>query len=170
MSKPKVSYTDLEIAFSMQGSEYQNWLDKQTGEVISYDSHIEDELLTGGDLSDLPKWQQEEVENARRVLRALGDLPGEDGNEAVEPDRYVTIPRIETHDAYETMVDFVETVRSDHLRELLSVALRGKGAFRRFKDVLLDYPAERERWFEFESRRERETIEEWAQEQGVEIE
>ncbi len=170
MSKPKVSYTDLEIAFSAQGPDYQNWLDKQTGEVICYENDIEDELLTGGDLSDLPKWQQEEVENARRVLRALGDLPGEDGSEAIEPDRYVTIPQIETHDAYETMVDFVETVRSDHLRELLSVALRGKGAFRRFKDVLLDYPAERERWFEFESRRERETIEAWVKEQGLEIE
>lgn len=33
-----------------------------------------------------------------------------------------------------------------------------------------DYPAERERWFEFGSQRKRETIEEWAQEQGVEIE
>jgi hypothetical protein len=169
MSKPKVSYTDLELAFSSPISHYQSWLDKQTGEVIGYDTHIEDELLTGGDLSGLPKWQLDEVENARRVLRALGDLPGEEGSEAVEPDRYVTIPQIETRDAYETMVDFVETVRSHHLRELLSVAIRGSGAFRRFKDVLLDYPAERERWFEFESQREREAIEEWAREQGVEI-
>ncbi len=169
MSKPKVSYIDLEIAFSMDGSEYQSWLDRQTGEVISYDNHIEDDLLTGGDLSDLPEWQQGEVENARRVLRALGDLPDEDGNEAIEPDRYVLIPQIETHDAYQTMADFVETLRSAHLRELLEVALRGKGAFRRFKDVLANYPAERERWFEFESRRERETIEAWARQQGVEI-
>jgi hypothetical protein len=169
MSKPKVSYTELELAFSAPGYEYQNWLDKQTGEVLSFESHIEDALLTGGDLSGLPNWQQGEVENARRVLRALGGLPGEEESEAVEPDRYVPIPQIETHDAYQMMVDFAETVRGAHLRELLAVALRGKGAFRRFKDVLLDYPAERERWFEFERGRERETIEAWAREQGVEL-
>lgn len=60
-------------------------------------------------------------------------------------------------------------MKNAHLRELLDVALRGKGAFRRFKDVLLNYPAERERWFEFESQRQRETIEAWAREQGVDI-
>jgi hypothetical protein len=170
MSKPKVSYTELELAFSAPGYEYQNWLDKQTGAVLSFENHIEEELLTGGDLSGLPEWQQTEVENARRVLRAFGSLPEEEGSEAIEPDRYVPIPQIETHDAYQAMVDFAETVRSTHMRDLLAVALRGKGAFRRFKDALANHPVERERWFEFERQRERETIEEWAREQGVEIE
>ena len=31
------------------------------------------------------------------------------------------------------MEDFVETVRDRHSRELLEIALRGQGAFRRFK-------------------------------------
>jgi hypothetical protein len=171
MSRPKVSYTDLELAFSASGFEYVYLLDTQTGEVLSYESGIEDELLTGADISYRPKWQEGEVAAARRVLRACGDLlePGEEADQVGEPDRYVRIPRIETGEAYETMEDFAETVRNAHMRELLDVALRGKGAFRRFKDVLLDYPAERERWFEFESRRQRETIEAWAREQGVDI-
>jgi hypothetical protein len=67
------------------------------------------------------------------------------------------------------MVDFVETVRDGHLRELLEVASRGQGAFRRFKDVLLNYPAERERWFEFERQRQRELITAWARAEGVEV-
>ncbi len=79
------------------------------------------------------------------------------------------VPRRESRDAYEDMVEFVESVNKPHLRELLDVALRGKGAFRRFKDVLLNYPAERERWFRFEEARQREAIEEWAREEGVEI-
>jgi len=29
------------------------------------------------------------------------------------------------------------------------IAIDGKGAFRRFKDVLLNYPTERERWFSY---------------------
>ena len=35
------------------------------------------------------------------------------------------------------------------LRAKLAVSIDGKGAFRRFKDVLLAYPAERERWFTY---------------------
>ena len=171
MSKPKVSYTNLELAYSASGFDYVYLLDTQTGKVLSYDSDIEDELLAGGDLSDRPEWQEDEVAAARRVLRACGELlePGEEIDQVSEPGRYVQIPRIETDEAYETMVDFAETVRNAHLRELLDVALRGKGAFRRFKDVLLNYPEERGRWFEFESQRKRETIEAWAREQGVDI-
>jgi len=171
MSKPKVSYTDLELAFTASGFEYAHLLDTQTGEVLGYESSIEDELLTGEDLSYRPEWQESEIAAARRVLRASGDLlePGEEADQISEPGRYVPIPRIESGEAYETMADFAETVRNAHLRELLDIALRGKGAFRRFKDVLLNYPEERERWFRFENQREREMIEAWAREQGVEI-
>ena len=171
MSRPKVSYVDLELAFTASRSDYVNLLDTKTGEVLSYESNIEDELLTGGDLSDLTEWEEGEIAAARRVLRASGELlePGEEPDQVSEPGRYVEIPRIETDEAYRAMTDFAETVRNAHLRELLDVALRGKGAFRRFKDVLLNYPAERERWFEFESQRQRETIEAWTREQGMEI-
>jgi hypothetical protein len=171
MSKPKVSFTELELAFTAGSSDYISFLDTLTGEVLSYDNDIEDELLTGGDFSDLPKWQQDEVAIARRVLRSFGELleEGEEADKIREPGRYVEIPRIESHEAYETMEEFAETVNDSHLRDLLDVALHGKGAFRRFKDVLLSYPAERERWFRFEDRRRQEAIEEWAREEGVEI-
>ncbi len=171
MSRPKVSYTDLELAFTAPSSDYVNLLDTRTGEVLSYKSEIEDKSLTGGDLSDLPKWQQGEIAAARRVLRACGELlePGDEADQVSEPSRYVEILRIETGEAYQAMEDFAETVSDSHLRDLLDVALRGKGAFRRFKDVLLNYPAERERWFRFEEQRQREAIEEWARRQGVEI-
>jgi hypothetical protein len=41
------------------------------------------------------------------------------------------------------------------------VAINGKGAFRRFKDVLLDYPEERERWFQFKGAKEQKRALEW---------
>ena len=44
----------------------------------------------------------------------------------------------------------------------------GRGAFRHFKDVLLDYPDERERWFKFKNARVRERILEWLESEGVE--
>src|SRR5579863_5404852 len=63
-------------------------------------------------------------------------------------DDYVAIERIPSHKAYQWMADFVdETVApaDEHAAEQLSIALNGKGAFRRFKDTLhrLD-----ERWLQ----------------------
>lgn len=138
--------------------------------MIFIDDEIADLLREGEDLSDLPDWQREAAEEMEPLLRAQGELPDEEaGDDEIDPDRYVAIPKRESHEAYEDMADFAETVTNAHLRDLLEVALGGKGAFRRFKDVLLGYPAERERWFEFEERRQREAIEEWAREEDVEI-
>ena len=47
------------------------------------------------------------------------------------------------------MEKFVGSVVDEPLRERLIISIDGKGAFRRFKDVLLAYPAERERWFSY---------------------
>ena len=43
----------------------------------------------------------------------------------------------------------------------------GKGAFRRFKDVLMSYPEDRERWFVFRSERLRVLMEAWLAAHGL---
>ena len=48
---------------------------------------------------------------------------------------------------YGWMEEFISSVDHSMLRHQLQVAVDGKGAFRRFKDALLAYPKERERWF-----------------------
>jgi hypothetical protein len=56
-----------------------------------------------------------------------------------ESDDYVAIERIPSYKAYQWMVDFVDEIvaPADELAaEKLSIALEGKGAFRRFKDTL----------------------------------
>lgn len=67
------------------------------------------------------------------------------------------------------MIDFAETVADGRLGELLLVALRGKGAFRRFKNVLSSYPREREQWFSFKDERMMERIKEWLKDICVTI-
>ena len=76
-------------------------------------------------------------------------------------DRYERIPKAESHEGYEDMQAFIATVKNERLAELLEVAINGKGAFRRFKDVLLNYPGERERWFQFRDDRIQERALEW---------
>jgi len=53
-----------------------------------------------------------------------------------EDDAWVAAPSQWDIGEYNIMTDFAETVTDRQKRELLSVALHGKGAFRRFKDTL----------------------------------
>ena len=67
------------------------------------------------------------------------------------PDRFLRIDPASSREQYRWMERFVGAVQDLPLRERLLVAIDGKGAFRRFKDVLLAFPAERERWFAYRS-------------------
>ena len=65
---------------------------------------------------------------------------------ASSPERYLRIDPASSREQYRWMERFVSSVSDPPLRERLLIAIDGKGAFRRFKDVLLAFPAERERW------------------------
>jgi len=55
------------------------------------------------------------------------------------------------------------------LRERLLIAIDGKGAFRRFKDVLLAFPAERERWFVYRSEVLHYHIQTWVEHTKIDV-
>ncbi len=83
--------------------------------------------------------------------------------------RYRYLPIAESQVGYEDMKEFIETVKGANLKEKLSIAISGSGAFRRFKDVLNYYPKERERWFKFKDEKIMERVNEWLDEEGIEI-
>jgi hypothetical protein len=64
---------------------------------------------------------------------------------------FVRVEPASSREQYRWMEKFVSSVADEALRQRLTIAIDGKGAFRRFKDVLLAYPAERERWFSYRS-------------------
>lgn len=69
---------------------------------------------------------------------------------------------------YGWMAEFTSSVGDTRLRDRLEVAMDGRGAFRRFKSVLLDHPAERERWFAFRDARLRAAARELLNEHDIE--
>lgn len=86
---------------------------------------------------------------------------------AQSPDQFVRIEPASSREQYRWMERFVASVQDADLRERLLLAIDGKGAFRRFKDVLLSYPVERERWFTYRSDLLHHHINEWFQAKGL---
>ena len=95
--------------------------------------------------------------------------PDEEDEEAYDAfeQRYINVPHMGSHDSYEDMKDFIDTVTNENLQNLLCVAINGRGAFRRFKDVLLDYEIERQNWFDFSGNRELTRVAEWLESNGL---
>jgi len=74
---------------------------------------------------------------------------------------YLRIDPVSSREQYRWMERFIPMVDEPELRGKLTQAIDGKGAFRRFKDVLMTYAADRERWFTFRSERLRTFMEAW---------
>lgn len=78
---------------------------------------------------------------------------------------YTPIERIASPVAYQWMVDFVATIvepKDEHVAEKLSIALMGKGAFRRFKDVLYILGDEWvQTWYRWKEDRLKEVMDAW---------
>ena len=136
MEKKKLRINLDELCNAIEDGSLENdyFLDLETGEIIFVSVYMDDE---------------------DEATRKLKDRIEE------EFDRYERIPEVESHEEYEDMVGFIATVENERLAELLEVAINGKGAFRRFKDVLLNYPEESERWFKFKDDRMEERAREW---------
>lgn len=78
---------------------------------------------------------------------------------------YVT--PLPSHEAYQDLRDFVGQVPDRRARDRLGRAIEGRGAFRRFKDTLLDFPELRECWFSFHDTRMRRRAIEWLVDTGL---
>jgi len=74
---------------------------------------------------------------------------------------YLRIDPVSSREQYRWMERFIPMVDDTDLRGKLAQAIDGKGAFRRFKDVLMSYATDRERWFAFRSERLRTFMEAW---------
>ncbi len=104
------------------------------------------------------------------VLTLMGEDPACEevrARIATRPGAYQKIEPASSREQYRWMERFVASVTDEPLRERLLIAIDGKGAFRRFKDVLLAYPAERERWFSYRTELLRYQMQLWLDQVAI---
>jgi Uncharacterised protein family (UPF0158) len=104
------------------------------------------------------------------VIFISDDLGSSDEDERLLEDidgsnDYVAIERIPSHEAYHWMVDFVDDMVvpvDERVAEILSMALSGKGAFRRFKDTLYRVDDQwLQAWYQWKQPQLEAAIDEW---------
>jgi hypothetical protein len=171
----RVDLADLADAFDEASWEVSAYLDLDTGEVVRVTTEVHQELeaieaeLLQDSLDEevrqaaftaalarrrLPSWMREALREADRVEGGLGT-------------RFIRVPEADAREGYRDMEAFIATVTNPRLQEHLWAAIRGRGAFRRFKDLLAGYPDERERWFAFKDGRVRQRMLAWLASEGI---
>ncbi|HEY4122603.1 MAG TPA: UPF0158 family protein [Byssovorax sp.] len=96
------------------------------------------------------------------VLRVVDGVADPQMHARIAADtNYLRIDPVSSREQYRWMERYIPMVEEPELQGKLNQAIDGKGAFRRFKDVLMAHAPERERWFAFRSERLRIFMEAW---------
>jgi hypothetical protein len=96
------------------------------------------------------------------VLRVVDGIADPEMHARIAVDaNYTRIDPVSSREQYRWMERFIQMLDDEELVLSLTQAIDGKGAFRRFKDVLMSRAEERERWFAFRSERLRVFMEAW---------
>jgi Uncharacterised protein family (UPF0158) len=115
-----------------------------------------DPLTVGGriDLRTGQVWPQAAIEYALET----GE---EDEDVADDAERWLLVDGEGSREPYRDMELFIASVEQPDRAERLAIAIRGRGAFRRFKDELARSPGELERWYALFEERQRGRARSW---------
>lgn len=105
------------------------------------------------------------------ILCTDSDMPdeAEEYERILDDPAYIEIPREESREGYDDMASFAQTIDEDDIRDKIEIALGGRGAFRRFREVLHPYPDLRQH-FEAHQRQARiARIQRWLSTSGIEL-
>lgn len=125
-------------AIEMADDSYTYFLDLETGDSV----FLADELATGLDNEGL----EDEIDE--------------------NPGRYLRLPtKFEIHE-YHIMEEFIQTLKGERA-DRLEYAIQGRGAFRRFKDMVGRMGISQQ-WYDFQAEYYRNLAIEWCRDHGLE--
>ena len=155
---PPAKLSDLILALEMPSEEFRTYFDRKTGAVVSVEETMLSSLEDGEeeDLDDLAEWQKEEYEVAKEIA-------SDDGSRFLPPP-----DKFEFHE-YRVMEEFIRSIDDDEAANHLWRAVKGRGAFRYFKDTLYRLGIQQS-WVDYLEEAQREFVIEWAKENNVAFE
>ena len=150
----EVDLEEIIEALELAQDESFAFLDVETGEVHSFmqdEYELAEEEKT--DVDDLPEWQREIVEDAKRVHEQEGT-------------RYLALPdKFHVHD-WAIMDRFSRSIEDSGISEELRNGIRGVGAFRMFRHLLDQYGLW-DSWNKFKRAELQQTAIDWCEEHGM---
>ena len=152
-----VKLSELIDALEFDSDQRVTKVDLQNGCVVSVDRSVLGAVEESDEesLGDLPDWQKDEVEIARAIVADSGE-------------RFMDVPdKFDFHE-YRHMERFIGTVENADSAEQLWRAIKGKGAFRYFKDTASRLGV-LEQWYRHRDEALKEYVVNWAEAHNIPI-
>jgi NADPH:quinone reductase-like Zn-dependent oxidoreductase len=176
MRKLKIDMGELDMVWEVEAEAFDAYLDRETGRIITILSETKTYVQQFDEEYQGEGADEDAGAQAFAEWLAQSDCPESEREEAIvayavewgTSDRYIPLPPQDSHEGFRDMEEFVLSVEEERVQERLARALGGRGTFRRFKDALLDFPQERERWFQFQEERKKRRMLEWLADNDIE--
>src|SRR5215467_14293212 len=147
----RVKLSDIVEGLEFQSDECFSYLNTATGEVVSVTTEELRAAEEDEPLEDFPEWQHDAIRIAREIL---------------ETDHYLPLPTTFDIHEYSIMERFCLSVDDEDIRDDLCNAIRGRGAFRYFKDRVQLYGLAEE-WYRYRDAALREIAIVWCEEHDI---
>lgn len=138
VSKMKpIKLREIVDEIEMQMDEYRKFLNRKTGEIVTVSTEelsIAEESEEDDDFSEYPDWQQDSIRDALVVI--------------VNWEDYIELPDKWEINEYNIMERFCSSIRNERISNSLYSAIKGCGAFRRFKGAIIRFGVEND-WYKF---------------------
>ena len=146
-----ISLREFVGELDMVSDEMSVFLNRRTGEFAGFSHEQLAAAESEEDATGYPEWQRELIQQAGEVL---------------ESDDYITLPsNWDIHD-YEVMRNFCLSVEDEETREDLLDAIRGSGAFSRFR-IMIQRRNLEEAWYRFRDQALADIAVEWLEDNGL---
>lgn len=136
-----VKLQDLIEEMDMQSEESKAYLDTETMNIVSV---LYGDIYGADDINDPDEFDE---------------LCGE---------RFIPLPNRYNINEYQIMEDFIETL-PENVQGVFYAAINGRGAFRRFKDVIINKDVE-DQWYKFKEQAFKQIAVEWCRDNDIEYE
>ena len=152
-----VKLSELFEVLEFDSDEYGNWVDLQTGGVVRLAHSLVSAVEEGDEeaLAGMADWEKEEVEIARAMVEDSGE-------------RFMVAPAKFDFDEYRQMERFIATVEDAAAAEQLWRAIKGKGAFRYFKDTANRLGILKQ-WYDYRDNALKEFVHDWAEAHQISV-
>ncbi|KQU19447.1 hypothetical protein ASG65_23910 [Bacillus sp. Leaf13] len=148
----QVKLKDIIEEMEIQFDDSQSFLNIKTGEIFFVTSNDLRAAEDDEPFNHLPDWQQENLRIANDVVENF--------------ENYIELPTKYDVNEYEMMEDFCLTVSDLRKQNSLLLEIKGKGAFRKFKDKIIDFEIE-DQWYSYRDERFKQIAKKWCQDNNV---
>jgi len=148
----RVKLSEIVGEMELQHDQGSLYLNKRTGEVVLL---IDEEMRTAEEeesSAEIPEWQREAKKVAKDILE--------------NSENYLELPSKVEINEYRIMEDFGHSLEDREISEKLSDAIKGRGAFRRFKDNMVRMGIE-DRWYKYKNETLKRMALEWCEENHI---